>query len=124
MAFRVEVSPRAFDDLDALADYIQSHGGFERAEKWFDEMIAAIASLKDMPGRCPVADESEDLGQEVRFLLYGKRSHMYKVYFSVQGQTQTSGTVRVLHVRHWARHGLTADEFDLLTEEAAPEQDG
>jgi len=59
MAFRVEVSPRAFDDLDAIAGYIADHGNFERAQEWFNGMIGAIASLKDMPGRCPVADESK-----------------------------------------------------------------
>lgn len=37
MAFRVEVSPRAFADLDAIADYITKHGSFERAEKRFNE---------------------------------------------------------------------------------------
>ena len=63
MAFRVEVSRRAFEDLDGIADYITKHGSFERADKWFDEIIEAIASLKQMPHRCPVADESEELGQ-------------------------------------------------------------
>lgn len=117
MACRVEVSPRAVADLDAITEYIKNHGSLERAEKWFDEMIDAIASLREMPCRCPIADESKDLGQEVRFLLHGRRSHVYKVYFSVRPETQASGTVQVLHVRHWAGRRLTADELAQIAQE-------
>jgi|GEM_PF-116436 len=121
MAFRVEVSPRAVEDLDAITEYIENHGSFERAEKWFDEMIAAIASLSEMPCRCPVAGESKDLGQEVRFLLHGKRRHTYKVHFSVRPETQASGTVQVLYVRHWAERRLTADELAQIAREPRSE---
>jgi hypothetical protein len=34
-----------------------------------------------MPNRCPVADESEELEQEVHLLLYGKRNRKYRVYY-------------------------------------------
>jgi plasmid stabilization system protein ParE len=121
MAFRVEVSPRAFEDLDAIAGYITEHDSFERAQKWFNEIIDAVALLKDMPRRCPVAGESEELGREVRFLLHGRRNHLYKVYFSVHEKTQASGTVQVLHVRHWAQRGLTAQELEEILGEAQPE---
>ncbi len=123
MAFRVEVSPRAFDDLDAIAGYIADHGNFERAQEWFNGMIGAIASLKDMPGRCPVADESKELGREVRFLLHGGRSRMYKVYSSIHAEAQAAGTVQVLHVRHWARRALTAEELEQLMDETDPERE-
>jgi hypothetical protein len=66
-------------------------------------MIAAIQTLEDLPHRCRVAEESRELGQEVRLLLYGKRNRRYKVYYSVQQTTPSTGTVRVFHVRHWAR---------------------
>ena len=109
MGFRVEVSPRAFADLDAISEYIAKHGSLERARKWFDEMLSAIASLKEMPFRCAIADESQDLGREVRLLLHGKRSHMYKIYFSIQQEAELSGCVQVLHVRHWAQCRLAFD---------------
>jgi plasmid stabilization system protein ParE len=103
MAFHVEISPRAFNDLDEIARYIKQQASFGQAEKWFNGMIAAIQTLEDLPHRCRVADESEELGQEVRLLLYGKRNRRYKVYYSVQERTPSTGTVRVFHVRHWAR---------------------
>jgi plasmid stabilization system protein ParE len=65
MAFRVEISPRAFQDLDEIAQYIKENSSFEQAEKWFNGIIAAIRTLKEMPNRRPIAEESEEVGQEV-----------------------------------------------------------
>ena len=114
MAFRVEISPRAFNDLDEIAEYIKQRGSFEQAQKWFNGIIAAIRSLEDLPHRCPVAEESEELGQEVRLLLYGKRNRRYKVYYSVQQTMPSTGTVRVFHVRHWARRSLSPEQLRKL----------
>jgi len=83
MAFRVELSPEVLADLDAIASHIREQGSFESAGKWFNGMIDAITSLRDMPERCPLADESSDLQTEIRFLLHGKRNRRYKVYFAV-----------------------------------------
>lgn len=117
MAFRVEISPRAFQDLDEIAQYIKQNGSFEQAEKWFNGIIAAIRTLQQMPNRCPMAVESEDVGQEVRLLLHGTRHRRYKIYFSVQERTPSAGTVHVFHVRHWARKDLTSDQVRELMRE-------
>ncbi len=61
-----------------------------------------------MPGRCPIAEESEQLGYEVHVLLHGRRNRGYKIYYSLQAQAQT---IRVLHVCHWARTGLDAADL-------------
>lgn len=106
MAFRVEISPRAFQDLDEIAQYIEENSSFEQAEKWFNGIVAAIRTLEEMPNRCSVADESEELGEEVRLLLFGTRRRRYKVYYSVQQRTPSAGTVCVFHVRHSARRSL------------------
>jgi plasmid stabilization system protein ParE len=79
MAFRVEISPRAFNGLDEIARYSKRQGSFAQAEEWFNGIIAAIRTLEDRPNRCPVADESEDLEQGVHLLLYGKRNRKYRV---------------------------------------------
>ncbi len=100
MAFRVEIAPRAFNDLDEIAEYIKQSGGFEQAEEWFNGILDAIRTLEDMPSPSPIADESEELGQEVRLLLCGKRNRKYKVYYSIRQETPSTGTVRVFHVRH------------------------
>jgi plasmid stabilization system protein ParE len=111
MAFRVEISPRAFKDLDEIARHIKRQSGFEQAQEWFNGILAAIRTLEEMPRRCPVADVSKALGQEVRLLLYGKRNREYKVYYSIRQRTPSTGKVQVFHVRHWARKNLNPDQL-------------
>lgn len=120
MAFHVEISPRAFNDLDEIARYIKRQSSFEPAEAWFNGIFAAIRTLESMPNRCPVADESEELGQEVRLLLYGKRNRKYRVYYSIRHRTPSTGTIRVFHVRHWARKSLNPDQLRELMASIIP----
>jgi plasmid stabilization system protein ParE len=114
MAFRVDVSPEAFADLDAISAHIRERGSFESAERWFNGIVDAIRSLAELPNRCPVADESENLQTEVRLLLHGKRNRRYKVYFAIHHESET---VRIFHVRHWARKPLTNEELEELTDD-------
>ena len=116
MAFRVEIAPQAFSDLDGIAAYIKVRGSNESARGWFNGIIGAIRALSDMPSRCPVAEESEAFGQQVHLLLHGRRNRTYKVYYSIHHETRT---VRVFHIRHWARKGLRADELQELMDELA-----
>ncbi len=114
MAFRVEVSPQAFEDLDLIAQYIRKRGSFESAERWFNGIIDAIRSLEQSPRRCPEADESKDLQSEIRLLLYGKRNRRYKIYFAIHEEAKT---VRVFHVRHWARKPVNANALRKLIDD-------
>jgi len=117
MAFEVLITEQAFDDLDAIAGYIKENSSLERARKWFTAIVATIETLQELPARRPLAEESEELGQEVRLLLHGRRNRAYKIYFTIQYETSQIGTVRVFHIRHWARKGVAADEFrDLVNE--------
>ena len=81
MAFRVEIQPQAFADLDSMAVYIKDRSSFATTERWFNAIIKDIASVKEMPQPCSVAAESEDLDREVRVLLHGRRNRTYKIYF-------------------------------------------
>ena len=117
MAFRVEIQPQAFDDLDAIAEYIKAGSSFATAEKWFNCMMGDIASLKEMPERCFLAPESEDLEREVRVLHHGRGNRIYKVYFSIDRSKPAPGIVFVFHVRHWARKPLTNQDIEELTDD-------
>jgi plasmid stabilization system protein ParE len=122
MAFRVEIEPQAFDDLNSISDYIKTSSSFGVAERWFNGVMDDIASLKEMPARCPVAPESEDLGQEVRILLHGRRKRTYKIYYAIDNETSSAGRVRVFHVRHWARKPLNEDELQELIDDLEDEE--
>jgi plasmid stabilization system protein ParE len=115
MAFRVEISPEALSDLDRISSYIQENATTAIAERWFNGIFAAIRTLGEIPSRCVLAEESAELEAEVRLLLHGKRKRRYKIYFAIHQETET---VRVFHVRHWARKPVETDELSDLMDEA------
>ena len=100
-----------------MVEHIKTSSSFAVAEKWFNGVMNGIASLEEMPARCPVASESDDLGYEIRVLLYGRKNRPYKIYFAIKNETATQGVVSVLHVRHWARQRLTNIELEDSTED-------
>jgi plasmid stabilization system protein ParE len=124
MAFRVEIQPQAFEDLDSIAGYIKTRSSFRAAEKWFNGMMDDIASLKEMPERCAVAPESEELESEVRILLHGRRNRTYKIYFSIDRKNKTEGVVSVFHIRHWARKPLIDEDLEALTDDQQEDANG
>jgi plasmid stabilization system protein ParE len=97
MAFRVEISPRAYRDLDSIATVIGEGSSPEAARKWFLAVLDVI--------------------EKVRVLLYGRKNRSYKISFCVQPDTQTNGIVSVFHVRHWARRNLSTYELMQMTDE-------
>ena len=122
MAFRVEISPEAFRDLDSISSYIQEKATTEIAQRWFNEIFSVIRTLSEMPSRYAIAEESAELEAEVRLLLHGKRKRRYKIYFAIHQETET---VRIFHVRHWARKPVEADELaDLMDETIDSDIDG
>jgi plasmid stabilization system protein ParE len=111
MAFRVELAPQAFEDIDTIAAYISDKSSSTVAERWFNGIIKTIASLRDMPATCAVATESDELGKEIRVLLHGKKKHAFKIYFALESESKSAGTVHVFHIRHWARKQLGGSEL-------------
>ena len=109
MAFRVETSPEALNDLDEITTDIAAHSDFPIAENWFQSIFASIRTLCEMPHRCPLLErEPQDEGG-IRLLLHGRRGRRYKIYFGIDENTQT---VRIFHIRHWAMKPINADELD------------
>jgi plasmid stabilization system protein ParE len=122
MAFNVEISPRAFRDLDELAtDLKERSQSYAVARKWFLAVLGAIDSLAEIPERRPVVTEAQDEIERVRLLLHGKRNRQYRIYYCVRKRSTSSGTVSVFHVRHWARRGPSEDELREFIDEL---QDG
>lgn len=118
MAFSVEISPRAFQDLDDLATELKERSQSHTvARTWFLAILDAIDGLTEMPERCPIVVEAGADVVRVRLLLHGRSSRKYRIYYSVQKDTRFAGTVSVFHIRHWARKALRADEIQELMNE-------
>jgi plasmid stabilization system protein ParE len=97
VTYNVIVTPTADEEaMDALRWYAERSP--DAAQRWQNGLTRAINSLAKLPNRCPVSQaDSEALGCEVRLLAYGKRRGVYRILFSIAGDT-----VWVLRIRHSA----------------------
>lgn len=107
MAYRVEIARNAEAELEALYLWVVARAPQQGAKR-FNGLERAVLSLDRLPKRCPVAPESINPDQPVRVLSYGRKPHVYRVFFTVN---DTAQTVRVVHIRHPARTSPVADEL-------------
>jgi plasmid stabilization system protein ParE len=98
MAFHVETSAQAESDADAILEWLLSHHAGQAGIRWVLALEEAISSLAIFPQRCPLAGESALFPFVVRQLLYGRKPHVYRILFTVDGKT-----VNILHIRHGRR---------------------
>jgi len=107
MKYKVIIQPPALADIEGAYRYIHERAP-TRAPDWLDKLYEAMESLEELPKPCSLAPESNEVGQDIRQMLYGKRGGVYRVLFVV-----LDDQVRILHVRHAAREFLKPDEIDL-----------
>lgn len=85
MNYRVILLSRAMNDVQVIFDWIDERSS-KGARSWYDAFQAAWKSLESNPERHAVANESRDVGQEFRELLFrtahGKR---YRLLFKIAG---------------------------------------
>ena len=107
MAYRVEIARNAEADLEELYLWAVARAP-QQGAGWFNGLEQAILSLDQHPMRCPVAPESIDPDHPVRVLSYGRKPHVYRVFFTVDDDAKV---VRVVHVRRGARRRPTPGEL-------------
>jgi plasmid stabilization system protein ParE len=75
------------------------------AARWYMGLQKAIVKLSKMPERHPVAEEeSEQVGIVLRQMLYGGRPGVFRILFSIAGDTVT-----LPYVRHSAQGPIESD---------------
>jgi plasmid stabilization system protein ParE len=102
MAFRVETSAQAESDANSILEWLLSEHAGETGIRWFLALDDAIASLATFPERCPLAAETGRFPFAVRQPLYGRKPHVYRILFTIEGDV-----VKVLHIRHGRRKPLS-----------------
>jgi plasmid stabilization system protein ParE len=108
MAYRVSLAAPA--EADAYAAFERIHEAAPmHAGKWLTGLFKAIFSLDEMPARCPVIPEAEELGYPARHLLYGKRNGVYRIIFHIREEERHA---RVLRVWHASRDTITAADVE------------
>ena len=103
MAYRVEVTETAESDIDEAITFIakDSHSATAR---WHAELWQLILSLKEMPSRFPILQDSDELGHQYRSVVH----YSHRVIFRIE---DSNNTVYVVRVYHGARRPLTTGGF-------------
>jgi plasmid stabilization system protein ParE len=107
MRYPVDLAANAAAELEQLYLWVVAQAP-HRGPAWFNGLEKAILSLDRHPDRCPIAPEGLDSAHPIRVLHYGRRPHIYSVFFTVDHADEA---VRIVHVRHGARKPATPDEF-------------
>ena len=102
MKYRVRSTRQAGEDSAAILDWLMSHDAGDPGIRWFLALEAAIASLESMPHGCGHAPDAWEFAYEVRQLLFGRDPHIYRILFTIDGDT-----VFILHIRHGRRAPLS-----------------
>jgi plasmid stabilization system protein ParE len=113
MAYQVSLTAPAEADAYAAFERIREVAPASAA-RWLTDLFAAIRTLADMPARCPMIPEADELGRPVRHLLYGRRTGVYRIVFDIQEVSEEGPRVRVLRIWRGTRDRLTAE--DIATE--------
>jgi plasmid stabilization system protein ParE len=99
--YHVVVTARARADAVEAFRWIAERSP-DDAARWYVGLEKAIAKLSKVPERHPIAeDESEQLGITLRQMLYGRRRGVYRLFFSIEGETVT-----LHYVRHSAQGSI------------------
>ena len=98
--YQVEITATAEAELREAYLWIREDSR-ERATRWQKGVLTQIERLETLPERCLLAPENAFFADEIRQLLYGRRSGVYRILFTIE-----KNTVYVLHIRHGARQVL------------------
>ena len=78
--YRVKITGKALDDMEAIHDYIASDlQSPDTAMKQYDRIAAAIESLAAFPERCKLFDSEPECSYGMRQLLVDNYSAVYMV---------------------------------------------
>ncbi len=110
MAYKVSLTGPAENDAYAAFERIHEVAP-DGAEKWLRGLFAVIATLAEMPTRCPITPESDEMSHPTRHLLYGKRTGVYRIIFDIEDESEEGPRVRVLRIWHGRRDAITAEDI-------------
>lgn len=105
MPFRVVFQPRARSDMAATMAWL-ARTSKAAAARWRTGLLRIVENLETNPHTYAEAEEAADLGVDLRQLLYGRRRHVHRILFTVDGQT-----VNIHRVRQAAQDRLTPDDL-------------
>lgn len=106
MTYQVILQRLAEQDLSEAYSWAAKHAP-RTAGRWLDRFQEALGTLAHQPQRCALAKENGKVEVEIRQFLFGKRPSVFRVLFTIDGNT-----VRILRIRRAQRRFLSRREID------------
>lgn len=106
MAYRVLLTAKAEGDVAIVLAWFRDQQATAAGGRWLAGLQARIDTLATNAERCNVAPESEEIGEEIRELIYGKGRFKHRLMFCIVDRT-----VHILRVWHSSRDAITRDDM-------------
>ncbi|MBA4188031.1 MAG: hypothetical protein C0467_08430 [Planctomycetaceae bacterium] len=105
MSFTVNITRRANGDVDA-AEAAVTQLGAAALGRWRSRLLRVIEILERDPHRYPESEDATNVGLDLREAIFGRKPHVHRVLFTIDGTTVT-----IHRVRHAAQDRLTDDDL-------------
>lgn len=105
MSYRVVITAHAKANLRSYYLHAAQQAPVTAA-RWLSRFEAALATLATNPHRCGIAPESDAVDGEIRQFLFGRRSSVFRVLFTI-----SDDEVRVLHIRRAVMDTASPEEL-------------
>lgn len=106
MRYRVLLTDKAEADVDAVLRWFHEQRATVAGQRWLSRLMTKLDTLETRPERFTVAAESEDIGIEIRELLFGKRQGIYRILFRIDKRN-----VYILRVWRGARDRVSPGDL-------------
>jgi len=107
--YLVRISDRAERDLEQVLAWFQEQRAMTAASRWYGNLMSNVSTLEQHPQRCSLAAEAEEMGIEVRELLFGRKPGFIGFCFSMSRREWRFCEFVTLLAIHWQRKNSFAD---------------
>ena len=111
MKYHIVLQRLAIEDLDDATAWASQHAPTTVA-RWLEQFRSTLRTLDSNPQRCPLAREDSKVEIELRELHFGRRPKVFRVVFTIDGNT-----VRILRIRRAQRRWLTRRQIEDASED-------
>jgi plasmid stabilization system protein ParE len=105
MKYDVRLQPAALQDLDEAFKNAAKHAPLT-ANAWLDRFYDTLQTLSVNPTRCGLAPENPKSKRTLHQLLFGKRTNVFRVIFTVEEKT-----VWIIRIRRASRRRMSEKEL-------------
>ncbi len=91
--YKVLITKTAEEDIRSIFEYIYSDNP-QAANRWKGEIKFQIASLRELPMRCSIIPEADEIGFDYRHIIYGDYRTILKI---------TEDLIFIMRVFHCSR---------------------